>query len=362
MHRADYQKALFEEAVLRGANINLDHRVVEVDLDKPAVTVQSGKSIQIYEADLIVGADGLRSRIRTSLFDESDAGLRPSSICAYRALVPLTAMNSHQHRKSFVDPANANVDVWLGNGHLVLAYPIRSGADSQYNLVLVHPEKDEHTKHGLPPRFPRPASIPEVSAHYVDFCPEVRSILSQVVGEDESEFWIEQAALAPKDGILEWKLSDLDELPTWSSAEGRVVVIGDAAHAQRPYMSAGASTAVEDAVALAEFLRAANIARYGMKKLIDAFITMRKPRTSRMQQMSAADSACWSLEQGSTQRRRDELLVHLGDENRQDCAIAMAQLKGEGIGEFNFGDAEVMDWAWQYDVVEDARDMIRKMA
>jgi len=261
-----------------------------------------------------------------------------------------------------MDPTNANVNVWLGSSHLVLAYPVRLGSEAQYNLVLVHPEKDEHTKHDLPPRFPRPASIPEVSAHYVDFCPEVKSILSQVVGEDESQFWIEQTALAPKDGILEWKLSDLDELPAWTSDNGRVIVIGDAAHAQRPYMSAGASTAVEDAVALAEFLSADNLAQHGLKKLVDAFVAMRKPRTSRMQKMSAEDSACWSLGRGATQERRDELLMHLGEEDREACARAMARLKAEGVGEFNFGDADVMDWAWGYDVVADARTVIRQMA
>lgn len=362
IHRGDYQKVLFEEALRRGASIKLDHRVIDVDLSKPTVTVQSSDKVETYEADLIIGADGLRSRIRTAFLGDTDPGLRPSSICAYRALVPLIAMNANEQRKPFMDPTNTNVDVWLGSGHFILAYPVRSGPEAQYNLVLVHPEKDEHTRHDLPPRFPRPASVPEVSAHYVDFCPEVKSILSQVVGEDESEYWIEQAALAPKDGILEWKLSDLDDLPTWSSADGTVIVIGDAAHAQRPYMSAGASTAVEDAVALAEFLKAEHLAQHGLKKLIDAFVSMRKPRTSKMQRLSAADSACWSLERGPAQARRDGLLVHLGDQDRQECARAMAQLKAEGIGEFNFGDADVMDWAWSYDVTEEAREVIKQLA
>lgn len=324
--------------------------------------MQSSDATQTYEADFVVGADGLRSRIRTALLGDADPGLRPSSICAYRALVPLTAMTAHEYRKPFMDPPNANVDVWLGSRHHVLAYPIRSGLEGQYNLVLVHPEKDEHTKHGLAPQFPRPASIPEVLGHYVDFCPEVKSMLSQVIGENESKYWIEQAALAPKDGILEWKLCDVDELPTWSSANGRVVVIGDAAHAQRPYMSAGASTAVEDGLALAEFLKAENLALHGLKRLVDAFVAMRKPRTSKMQRLSAADSACWSLELGAAQARRDHLLVNLGCEDRHNCAQAMAQLRAEGIGEFNFGDAEVMDWAWGFDVVEEAKDVIEKMA
>jgi len=358
----DYLKVLFEEAVRRGTSIKLDHRVIGVDLNMPAVTVQTNDLTRTYEADLIIGADGVRSHTRTALLGEADPGLRPSSICAYRALVPQSAMNAHEQRKPFMDPANANVDVWLGSGHLVLAYPVRSGLDAQYNLVLVHPEKDDHTEHDLPPRFPRPASISEVSAHYVDFCAEVKSILSQVVGEDESDYWIEQTALARKDGILEWKLSDLDELPTWSSFNGRVIVIGDASHAQRPYMSAGASTAVEDAVALGEFLKADNIAQYGLKKLIDAFVALRKPRTSKLQRLSAADSACWSLDRGLAQARRDALLVHLGDEDRQECARAMAQLKDEGIGEFNFGHADVMDWAWGYDVAKEAKEVIERMA
>ena len=353
---------LFEEAVRRGASIKLNHRVIDVDLERPAVTVQNEGKTWTHKADLIIGADGLKSRVRGAILGNTDPGLRPSSLCAYRALVPRVSMDNHEDRKPFMDETSPNVDVWLGSEHHVLAYPVRSGLNAQYNLVLVHPETDNHTKHDLPPKFPRPASIPEVSAHYIDFCPEVKSILSQVIGEDGSEYWIEQAALDRKDGILEWKLSDLDELTTWTSINGRVVLIGDAAHAQRPYMSAGASTAVEDAVALAECLRVEHLANLSLKRLVDAFVDFRKQRTSKMQRLSAADSACWALESGPAQERRDALLIHLGDEDRQECARAMAQLKDEGIGEFNFGDADVMDWAWGYDVVEEAKEAVRKIA
>lgn len=358
-HRADYQKILFEEAVRCGAEVKLDHRLVHVDVTTATITVRFDDNTKTYKADLVVGSDGLRSQVRSTILDEGCADPRPSTICAYRALVPLEAMNADELRRPLMDPRNDNVDVWLGPERFVLSYPVRQGPSAQYNLVLAHPEKIDPANNGKAAHFPRPALVSEVSEHYFDFCPQVRSVVSVVTPEDKNDYFIQKAALAPKDGILEWKLADLPQLRTWSSKDGRVVLIGDAAHAQRPFLSAGASTAVEDAVALGVFLEPEAVGRHGLQSLVQAFVDLRRERVGKMQAMSAADSATWLLPDGEAQERRDALLKHLGDEDRQSCAQAMAQIKTEGIGEFNFGDADFMDWAWSYDVFEDAKQRLK---
>lgn len=312
-------------------------------------------------ADLIIGADGIRSSVRNMILGNADPGLRPSTICAYRALIPRSAMIEDELRAPLLDPDNAHVDVWLGPSHFLLSYPIRQDIKAQYNLVLVHPENDDHTTHDLPPHFPRPSFISEVSAHYTNFCSQVRSIVSVIAPEDASDYYIAQSGLAEKDGILEWKLAELDALPTWTSPQKTCVLVGDAAHAQKPYLSAGASAAMEDAAALATFLDRRHIARHGLPKLLEVFVAMRKPRAERYQTLSAADAVSWSLPDGPAQRRRDELLQFMGDEDRQKCADAMAKMRAEAIGEFNFGDSVFMDWAWKYDVVADAEDILSKM-
>lgn len=357
VHRADYQEILFDEVVRLGVQIRLNCRVVEVLKDAPALIAKNHGQHERFEADLIIGADGLRSRVRSKVLGENDSGPRPSSICAYRALVPLEAMQMDDLRRPLMNQEDQNVDVWLGPRHAMLSYPVRQDSKAQYNLVLVHPEKDEHTKHDLPPRFPRPSSVSEVAAHYTDFCEQVKSVVSVVIPEDENEFWVKQSGLSAKDGILEWKLADLDELPTWCTENGSVVLLGDAAHAQRPYMSAGASCAVEDSVALATLLSQKAINEHGLRKLVNAYVNLRKDRVTEMQRMSAADSMTWSLPDGNDQNRRDELLSQLQNEDRDSCSRAMAMLKSE-IGEFNFGDAKVMDWAWGYDVAEEAKRVL----
>lgn len=340
--------------------MKLDHRVVDVDILTATVTTQTANTTETHQADLIVGADGLRSHVRTVMLGDEYTP-RPSSICAYRALVPLEAMNANELRKPLMDPDNDNVDVWLGPRRMMLSYPIRPGPSAQYNLVLVHPEKIDEANNGKPAHFPRPASIPEISEHYIDFCPQVRSVVSVVTPEDKNDYFIRKAALDPKDGILEWKLADLPQLPKWSSQNKKLVLIGDAAHAQKPYLSAGASTALEDAIALSVFLDPEALRKHGLQTLIQEFEDMRKQRAGRMQAMSAADAEAWSLPDGEAQQRRDKLLQHLGDEDRLSCARAMAQLKAEGIGEFNFGDADFMDWAWGYNVFEDAKRTLNDM-
>lgn len=361
IHRADYQKILFKEAVNCGAEVKLDHRLVHVDVSTATVTVQVEDITKKHQADLVIGADGLRSQVRSTILDEEYANPRPSKICAYRALVPLEAMNADDLRKPLIQPENDKVEVWLGPERMVLSYPIRQGPSAQYNLVLVHPEKIDPANNGKPVRFPRPALVSEVSGHYSDFCPQVKSIVSVVTPEDKNDYFIKQAALDPKDGILQWKLADLSQLPTWSSENGRVVLVGDAAHAQRPFLSAGASTSLEDAVALGVFLDLKAVQRYDLRRLVQAFVGLRRGRASKMQAMSAADSSAWLMPDGKAQQRRDVLLKHLGDEDRQSCARAMAQLKAEGIGEFNFGDADFMDWAWGYDVLQDARQTLKSL-
>lgn len=361
VHRADYQKILFDPVIQMGVKVKLNRRVVDVDPEVPYVTVVSGHHREQLTADLVIGADGLRSSIRAGILGDQDPGPRSSSICAYRALVPLEAMHADELRRPLMDVDNPNVDVWLGPEHMMLSYPLRQDDRAQYNLVLVHPEKDEHTKHDLPSRFPRPSSIPEVAAHYANFCQQVRSIVSVVTPEDENDFWIRQSGLNAKDGILEWKLADLDELPTWCSKSGKVVLLGDAAHAQRPYMSAGASCAVEDAVALATLLNSQMTQKHGLSKLVHAYMNMRKARVTEIRRMSAADSITWGLPDGDGQKKRDAFLACLGATDRQICADAMADMKAAGIGEFNFGDSQVMDWAWGYDVAEHAKQVLTEL-
>jgi len=76
-----------------------------------------------------------------------------------------------------------------------------------------------------------------------------------------------------------------DPLPTWS--QGRIVLIGDACHPMTPYMAQGAATSIEDAAVLARCLRTCG---EGIEAAFKRFEAHRKPRTSKIQEISSANT------------------------------------------------------------------------
>ena len=83
-----------------------------------------------------------------------------------------------------------------------------------------------------------------------------------------------------------WAVLEREPLPRWS--EGRVVLLGDACHPMTPYMSQGAATAIEDAAILARCLD--EVEGEDVKGEFKRYEAHRKPRTSRIQAISGADT------------------------------------------------------------------------
>jgi 2-polyprenyl-6-methoxyphenol hydroxylase-like FAD-dependent oxidoreductase len=80
-----------------------------------------------------------------------------------------------------------------------------------------------------------------------------------------------------------WAILERDPLPRWS--DGRVVVLGDAAHPMTPYMAQGGATAIEDAAVLARCVAASDF-----EAAFRRFEALRKPRTARIQAISSANT------------------------------------------------------------------------
>jgi salicylate hydroxylase len=83
-----------------------------------------------------------------------------------------------------------------------------------YNLVMSHPGKVKDAR-----KFGEQGEVDEMRAQYSNYHPTVKRILQHV------------------DSCLKWQLSELPSLKSWSSANGRVVIIGDAAHAMLPFLA-----------------------------------------------------------------------------------------------------------------------------
>ena len=105
-----------------------------------------------------------------------------------------------------------------------------------------------------------------------------------------------------------WALHDRAELPRWT--EGRVTLLGDACHPMLPMMAQGAAQSIEDGAALAALL---NAMPDDVPDALRRYETVRKPRATRLQEMSAANRTRFHLPDGPEQQKRDELMAGSGD-------------------------------------------------
>lgn len=110
------------------------------------------------------------------------------------------------------------------------------------------------------------------------------------------------------DKTIKWPLvSGSPRIPRWVSKSGKLLMLGDAAHAMVPYMSQGAAMAVEDGAALAAAIsHATDISE--LSRALKVFERVRMKRTSQMQEASLVNGMLWHFEDGLKQQARDEAM------------------------------------------------------
>ncbi|KAJ4169050.1 hypothetical protein NW754_010982 [Fusarium falciforme] len=278
IHRADFQSILFYAAKETGVDVRLASPVQSVDVDLPSITLLSGETLT---ADLVVGADGIRSKTRAALLGDRDVQPNDAANCSYRATVPAGAMNADPQVSHLMTDVNANC--WIGPDHHIMAYPIRQGA--MYNMVLSHPGGIAAAG-----KWNEPGNLQEMQEHYKDFDPVIRRVVSKVTS------------------CLNWKIADLPELPTWTN--GKVVLLGDAAHAMVPFLAQGAAQAIEDGACLAECLdRVKSLS--DLPVYLEAYEKIRKPRAERVQKGTRDSSLIWHMHDGPEQEARDKAFSYM---------------------------------------------------
>ncbi|RFU26959.1 hypothetical protein B7463_g9381, partial [Scytalidium lignicola] len=140
MHRADFHKVLVEEAKRLGVAILLASTVKSVDFEKPSTHLADGTE---FRADLIIGADGLKSACREALLRRADPPKLMGDL-AYRIIVKAEDMLKHPDLVELVD--NPAINVWMGPDSHVVCYLPKGGG--LYNIVLIRPNNlpDEEMK------------------------------------------------------------------------------------------------------------------------------------------------------------------------------------------------------------------------
>ena len=214
VHRADLLDVLAQS--LPSHVVTLGARCVGVEADGgvAAARLEDGSEV---EADAIIGADGIHSAVRGSLFGP-DAPRFTGKIC-YRSVVPVDAVPGGP-------PPNDNVQ-WLGPHGTIVLYPVRR--DELINVVCHY--DDEGYRH----------------ESWVTRC-EREEVLERYSGWHESLLRIFSAG----DVWYKWALYDRDPIGQWT--QGRVTLLGDAAHPMLPYLGQGACQSIEDGCVLAAAL------------------------------------------------------------------------------------------------------------
>jgi salicylate hydroxylase len=252
VHRGDFIDALL--GVLPNGMVHLGHKLVSiVDNGSSATAVfENGVSVT---ADLIIGADGIRSEVRSKLFSDK----RPvfAGEHAYRVVIPAD--------QTFGLVADGNLRMYMGRGTKVYVLPLLHRNEVSYDVTCLAADS-----------APAPVSSKE-------------QMLKVVEGFDERIVAITESVDMSKVNLR--SVYDIDSIATWHS--DAVVLIGDAAHAMCHHQGQGANSSIIDAGVLAECL----VSGQSVPGALVAYQANRKPVTDELQRISRQG---WSEEEIQT--------------------------------------------------------------
>lgn len=224
LHRADLLALLHTAVQQTPTQLQLDHGLQHFSQNASGVAAR-GSTTEEIRGDALVGADGLWSPVRQWLLH--DGPPRSTGHLAYRALVRQADL-PHGLRSQ-------HVTAWLGPNLHVVQYPVCSG-DWLNVVAIVHGQLPP--QHNSLEHWDHSANAADLRASLAGVCNPLQDLLQAVPS---------------------WRLWVLCDRPPMSGAhqhaQGRVALLGDAAHPMRPYLAQGAGMAIEDAAVLASALQ-----------------------------------------------------------------------------------------------------------
>ncbi|QYB02673.1 FAD-dependent monooxygenase [Rhodococcus sp. USK10] len=241
IHRGDFIEALV--SVLPDGMVELGHKLATVDDrgERSLLTFTNGTTA---EADLVVGADGIKSVVRRQLFGDNEPVF--SGERAYRAVIDIADAHG-----MVVDD---NLRMYIGKGTKVYLLPLRHRSQVSFDITALCPDSN------WAPQVSRDDMLATVDG----FDPRIVDITRDL-----------DMSIVNTRGVY-----DIDPVDTWHSDSA--VLVGDAAHSMLHHQGQGANSAILDAGALADALRDADTVA-GALALYQA---TRKPVTDELQRIS----------------------------------------------------------------------------
>ncbi len=280
VHRADLLDVL--AAALPAGTAALGKRCVAVESGASSATAHFADGTSV-EADVVIGADGIHSPVRTSLFGP-DAPRFTGKIC-YRSVIPTAAV-----RAAALSDVAADNGQWLGPHGTIVLYPLRG---EELINVVAHYDDDTYRHES-----------------WVTECPG-SEVLERYAGWHQSLLRLFEAGQT----WYKWALYDRDPIPAWTS--GRITLLGDAAHPMLPYLGQGACQALEDGAVLANALSDRRFASDPVAAL-GAYERIRRPRASQVVLTARARGVSNHLPSRWAALRRDAAIAVRRRINRRD--------------------------------------------
>ncbi|HEY8358225.1 MAG TPA: FAD-dependent monooxygenase [Ramlibacter sp.] len=277
LHRADLQAALLAAARQAGMRLHTGRKVERVSTLADCVRATAGPGPEV-EAEALVAADGLWSAVRGAVI--GDGPPARTGHLAYRGLVLQSDLPSPLRSRE--------VTVWLAPRMHLVTYPVRGG-DVLNAVCFV-----EGSAPGDPADWDQVALRSELEAAMGPVCAQVG----------------EQVAAIPE--WRRWTLHDRPPVPDAGSlAQGRVALLGDAAHPMRPYLAQGAGMAIEDARELQRVLAIADDRVVDVPTAFRRYALNRWQRVARVQARSRRNGTIFHA-QGPLRAARNLGLRMLG--------------------------------------------------
>lgn len=196
--------------------IHLSAHVEDVELheDKASLHLSGGRTVS---GDILVGADGVKSAVRKSLFGDDEANF--TGMIAWRAVIPMERLPEHMRKMVGW--------TWIGPGGHMVNYPLRGG--HLMNMIGTIERDDWQVE-----SWYTPGSTEECANDFKGWHEDVQSLI--------------HAAPA----IMKWAFMERTPRQVWS--KGRATLLGDACHATLPFLAQGAVMSIEDGVVLGRCL------------------------------------------------------------------------------------------------------------
>eukprot|EP00245_Coleochaete_scutata_P010308 TRINITY_DN3591_c1_g1_i1.p1 TRINITY_DN3591_c1_g1~~TRINITY_DN3591_c1_g1_i1.p1 ORF type:complete len:381 (-),score=52.77 TRINITY_DN3591_c1_g1_i1:319-1461(-) len=213
--------------------------VTEVDDEVEVFLTKDGEATTV-KAPIVIGADGIRSTLRDYVLEDKSIGARDLGKRIWRAIIPTPKT---------LDPS-LDIASRIAFAAGRTAVFVKMSTEQLYWTVIV---EDAHG--GAERSTSSEEMIARIKAYFPDW-----DILQTAIDATDVE------------SILERKIVDLPDIPRWS--RGRLLLIGDAAHAMAPQLGQGANLAIEDGLELARQLKSASTLQEAFSK----FVEERQPR------------------------------------------------------------------------------------